>query len=100
MKSEVIDPGRVAAIVAEEGLEAAEILQRLAANTSLDPFPEGQVEIKQVVEYIADRMRTVSEAGCGRLERLEQLDPVSQSLVCELLDQIEKQLWMFESSRP
>lgn len=71
----------------------------VAANTSLDPFPEGRLQVKQVVEYIADRLRTVSEAGRSRLARLEQVDPVSQSLVCELLEQIEKQLWMFESAR-
>lgn len=36
----------------------------------------------------------VSEVG----QRLEQLDPVSQSLVCEMFEQFEKQLWMFELS--
>jgi starvation-inducible DNA-binding protein len=160
-KSEVMAHGRAAAIVPEERLEAAGILQRLltdvidlalqakqahwnlrgsefrsvhlqldevvetsrqysdrlaerclalgvaadgrvasvAANTHLDPFPEGRLEVELVIEYVADRLRTISEAGRSRLERLEQVDAVSQSLMCEFLEQIEKQLWMFESSR-
>jgi starvation-inducible DNA-binding protein len=71
----------------------------VASGTSLEPFPEGRIEDRQVLQYIADRLRTISEVGHSRLERLDEVDPVSQSLVCELLEQIEKQLWMFESSR-
>jgi starvation-inducible DNA-binding protein len=81
------------------GVAADGRVASVAANTDLDPFPEGRLEVKQVIEYVADRLRTVSEAGRSRLARLEQVDPVSQSLVCEFLEQIEKQLWMFESSR-
>jgi starvation-inducible DNA-binding protein len=71
----------------------------VASGTDLEPFPEGRLEDNDVVEHIAARLLTVSEAGRSRLARLEQIDPVSQNLVCELLDEIEKQLWMFESSR-
>lgn len=161
MKGEAIAKGRAAALVTEERLEAAGILQRLltdtidlslqakqahwnvrgpdfrsihlqlddlvktgrtysdrfaerclalgvaadgrvasiAAGTSLEAFPEGRIGGKRVVEYVAERLRTVSEVARSRLERLEQVDPVSQSLVCEFLEQLEKQLWMFESSR-
>lgn len=148
MNSEVMEQGRAAAIVPEERLEAAGILQRLlidiidltlqakqahwnlrgsgfrsihlqldelveagraysdrlaerclalgvaadgraasvAANTNLDPFPEGRLEVKQVIESVAERLRTVSETARSRLARLEQVDPVSQSLVCESLE--------------
>jgi len=72
----------------------------VVATTDLDPFPEGRIDDRQAVEQIASRLRTCSEAGRSRLEELGQADAVSQNLVCELLEQIEKQLWMFESSRP
>ena len=71
----------------------------VASDTDLDPFPEGRVEDKRAVTLIADRLRTLSEAGRSRLEELGHADPVSQNLVCELMEQVEKQLWMFESSR-
>jgi len=72
----------------------------VGADTDLEPFPEGRIEDKQAIEYVSDRLRTISEVGRSRLERLEQVDSVSQNLVCELLEQVEKQLWMLESSRP
>ena len=71
----------------------------IAANTSLDPSPEGRIEDTRVVEHMVERLHAVSEVGRSRLQRLERADPVSQNLVCEFLEQIEKQLWMFESSR-
>ncbi|SRR5581483_2315414 len=71
----------------------------IASNTDLDPFPEGRLEDRRAVVHIADRLRTVSEAARSRLEELGQADAVSQNLVCELLEEMEKQLWMFESSR-
>jgi starvation-inducible DNA-binding protein len=71
----------------------------IAADTDLEPFPEGRVEEKQVVRLIAERLRTFSEVGRSRLEHLNQCDSISQNLVCELMEQMEKQLWMFEASR-
>lgn len=71
----------------------------IAASTDLDPLPEGRIEDKRVVQLIAERLRTLSEVGRSRLDRLNQCDAVSQNLVCELMEQIEKHLWMFEASR-
>ena len=71
----------------------------VAAGTDLDPFPEGRIEVNDVLERMSFSLRTVSQAGRSRILRLERIDPVSQNLVCDLLEDIEKQLWMFESSR-
>lgn len=72
----------------------------VAAGTDLDPFPEGRIEVNSVLQRMSAGLRTVSEAGRSRILRLERIDPVSQNLVCDLLENIEKQLWMLESSRP
>jgi starvation-inducible DNA-binding protein len=74
-------------------------LATVAAGSHLDPFPEGRIEDEQVVELIAARLQTVSEAGRSRLNPLGELDPVSQDLVNEVLTGIEKYLWMVEAHR-
>lgn len=72
----------------------------VAGTTHLDEFPEGRVADHDVVELIVDRLKTMSEIGRSRLGELGNLDPVSQDLVNEALEDIEKQLWMFEAHRP
>ena len=81
------------------GVAADGRVQSIAADSDLVQFPEGRMDDSRVVEHISQRLRTVSEVGRSRLERLGQADPTSQNLVCDLLEQMEKQLWMFESSR-
>ena len=42
----------------------------------------------------------MSEARRSRLGQLGDLDVVSQDLVIEVLEGIEKHLWLFEAHRP
>jgi len=53
-----------------------------------------------VVDLMVDRLHTMSEAGRSHLGQLGDLDMVSQDLVIEVLQDVEKQLWMFEAHRP
>jgi starvation-inducible DNA-binding protein len=72
----------------------------ISRDSRLDAFPEGRVEDAMVVDLMVDRLHTVSEAGRSRLGQLGELDAVSQDLVLEVLEDIEKHLWMFEAHRP
>ena len=69
-------------------------------DSRLDVFPEGRVEDSAVVDLMVDRLHTMSDAGRSHLGQLGDLDMVSQDLVIEVLQDIEKQLWMFEAHRP
>jgi starvation-inducible DNA-binding protein len=68
-------------------------------TSHLDPFPEGRISDDEAVNLIVARLETVSQVGHSRLGQLGELDPVSQDLVIEVLQGIEKQLWMFEAHR-
>jgi starvation-inducible DNA-binding protein len=72
----------------------------VSRNSRLDAFPEGRIEDQAVVDLMVDRLYSVSKAARGRLDRLGELDPVSQDLVNDVLENVEKHLWMFEAHRP
>ncbi|TAK21814.1 MAG: DNA starvation/stationary phase protection protein [Chloroflexota bacterium] len=82
------------------GVAADGRLTTLARNTHLEPFPGGRIADHQVVELIGAGLQTVSEVGRSRLGQLGELDLVSQDLVIEVLDGIEKRLWLLEAHRP
>jgi starvation-inducible DNA-binding protein len=81
------------------GVAADGRLETVAGDTHLDPFPEGRIEDTDVVEAMVTRLQVVSEAGRSRLGELGDLDPVSQDVVIEVLEAVEKQLWMMEAHR-
>lgn len=82
------------------GVAADGRVASVARDTHLDEFPEGRVDDRDVVELIANRLHTVSEAARSRLGKLGELDVVSQDIVIEVLEEIEKHLWMVEAHRP
>lgn len=81
------------------GVAADGRVQSIAADSDLYRFPEGRIDDNDIVDHVSLRLRTVLEVGRSQLEKLGQIDRTSQNLVCELLEQMEKQLWMFESYR-
>lgn len=101
---ELVDTARKHADVMAErclalGVAADGRLRTLASDTHLDPFPEGRIDGRSVIDLIVNRLETISEAGRRQLIRLGEIDPVSQDLVIQALDDFEKQLWMFDAHR-
>jgi len=82
------------------GIPADARAATVSRDSRLPTFPGGRVEDHQVVDLIVDDLHTLSEAGRSRLGRLGELDAVSQDLVMEVLEDVEKQLWTFEAHRP
>lgn len=81
------------------GMAADGRLSTLTRATHLSAFPEGRIDDRQVVTLVVERLHTISEVARRRLKKLGDADPVSQDLVNEVLEGLEKQLWMFESFR-
>jgi starvation-inducible DNA-binding protein len=71
----------------------------LVRDSHLDELPEGRLDDHRVVDLVVERLETVSQVARSRLAQLGDLDPVSQDLVIEVLEGLEKQLWMFEAHR-
>jgi starvation-inducible DNA-binding protein len=102
---ELVESAREAADTLAErclalGVPADARAATVSRDSRLPAFPEGRVEDHQVVDLIVDDLHTVSEAGRSRLGLLGELDVVSQDVVIEVLEDVEKHLWMFEAHRP
>jgi starvation-inducible DNA-binding protein len=67
----------------------------IAKASPLPPFPAGQVEDDEVVALITEALADVCGHVRHRVEHTEELDPVSQDLLIEVLQTLEKQHWMF-----
>jgi len=67
------------------------------AQSSLPAFPIGYQDTHRVVAEIADRMRLVVQDARLGLDRLGEIDPVSQDLVIGILEALEKHLWMLQA---
>jgi starvation-inducible DNA-binding protein len=71
----------------------------IAATTPFAEFPAGRIHDDKVVELIIERLDPVIEASRARIERLDDLDLVSQDLVIGIVAGLEKQRWMFAAQR-
>lgn len=99
---EIIDQVRIGSDeVAERlvtiGVAADGRAATVAANTSLEAFPDGEVTVQQTIGLIADRMAVIAKAMRERIEALGDIDPVSEDMLIGITAPIEKQLWMLQS---
>jgi starvation-inducible DNA-binding protein len=71
----------------------------VAKTTPLPDFPAGQVIDDEVVALITEALAEVCGSVRKRVEHTEELDPVSQDLLIEVLQTLEKQHWMFAAQK-
>jgi starvation-inducible DNA-binding protein len=71
----------------------------VAAESPFSEFPSGRISDDKVVELVVERLDQVIQASRGRIERLDDLDLVSQDLVIGIVAGLEKQRWMFAAQR-
>jgi starvation-inducible DNA-binding protein len=69
----------------------------LVADSNLDALPDGRPNVEQVVTLIADRLATVAGTLRQGIERLQDVDAVSENMLQDFCQQIEKHLWMIQS---
>ncbi|MEN3306555.1 MAG: starvation-inducible DNA-binding protein [Micromonosporaceae bacterium] len=67
----------------------------VAKSSPLPAFPEGQVGDDEVVALITEALADVCGHVRRRVEHTEELDAVTQDLLIEVLETLEKQHWMF-----
>ncbi len=71
----------------------------VAETTQVLPFAEGFVEDDKVIRLVGDQLSGVVERARTAIERLGELDLVSQDLVIEILRGLEKHLWMLQAQQ-
>jgi starvation-inducible DNA-binding protein len=67
----------------------------LAATTTLEEFPEGEVSVERAVAVIGERILTVVNVIRGVHDDVDDQDPTSADVLHTILEGLEKQRWMF-----
>jgi starvation-inducible DNA-binding protein len=74
--------------------------QAVAAGEDRTAIERGPVEDQVVLRLLARRLAEVSERARRRLDRLGELDVVSQDVMIEVVRTLEQQLWMSRAQLP
>jgi starvation-inducible DNA-binding protein len=72
----------------------------VAAGNDQTAIERGPVDDRAVLVLLAGRLAEVSERSRQRLERLGELDLVSQDVLIEVVRKLEEQLWMSRAQLP
>jgi starvation-inducible DNA-binding protein len=68
--------------------------------SGLDPGAAGPVDAAEAVRLISGRVADVAQRVRSRLERVGELDLVSQGILIEVSRTLEQHLWMFRAQLP
>ena len=71
----------------------------VAKESPLPEVPDGRVADTTVVDVVVEALSTVINRMRPRIDRLGDLDPVTQDLMIEVLAGLEKQRWMFSAQQ-
>jgi starvation-inducible DNA-binding protein len=71
----------------------------VAKESPLAEVPEGRLTDRTVVELVVTALTTVTERLQPRVERLGELDPVTQDVLIGVQAGLEKQRWMFSAQQ-
>src|SRR5882757_9392415 len=101
---ELTDEARAAAdAVAERAVTIGDApdgrVSTVAKESPLPEVPDGRVADTTVVDLVVDALSTVINRMRPRVDRLGDLDPVTQDLLIEVLAGLEKQRWMFSAQQ-
>jgi starvation-inducible DNA-binding protein len=72
----------------------------VAASKDQAAVEPGPVEDQAVIGLLARRLAEVSERARARIDRLGELDAVSQDVLIEVVRELEEQLWMSRAQLP
>jgi starvation-inducible DNA-binding protein len=92
--SDTVAERAVALGVAPDGQAAA------VAGSGLEPVDAGSLDTDMATRRLVERLADVTERIRSRMDRLGELDLVSQDVLIETLRELEKQQWMLRVSLP
>ncbi len=69
----------------------------VAAQSDLEPYPQDFVNVSETIERVADAMKTTIDAIRTAIEKVGDLDPISEDLCIATSAQLEKHLWMLQA---
>ena len=69
----------------------------VAAGSPLSPVAADAIESRAVVRAITDRIAQVSETARERMDRIAEIDAVSQDVLIDVVRALERQQWMLRA---
>jgi len=71
----------------------------IVKHTGLESLPEGILKENEVLLRITDQLATAAARGRTSIDRLGSTDKISENMLMEIVEGLEKHLWMFSSQR-
>jgi starvation-inducible DNA-binding protein len=81
------------------GVPASGQAPNIAQQSSLDPLPEGTIRDKEAISLICDRVAMTATRARRTADSLGDLDLASQDMILEILQGLEKHLWMLRAQQ-
>lgn len=87
----------VAERIAALGVAADGRSSTVAQNSDLEGYPSDFVKVQETVTRVADAMKTTIEHLRFAIEKLGELDPISEDMLIAISGPLEKHLWMVQA---
>ncbi len=79
------------------GIPADGRVSTVAAESSVDAYPAGFVKVSETISRVADALKQVIDSLRSAIEKLGDLDAISEDMLIALSGELEKHLWMLQA---
>ncbi len=79
------------------GVEPDGRASTVAENSSLKAYPAEFVDVSRTITLVADALKTTITELRSAIEKLGELDPVSEDMCISISASLEKHLWMLQA---
>jgi starvation-inducible DNA-binding protein len=93
--SDTVAERAVALGIAPDGRAAT-----VSTGSGIEPVDAGSLDTDAATRQLVERLEDVTERIRSRMDRLGEIDLVSQDVLIEVIRDLEKQLWMLRVSLP
>ncbi|WP_182867317.1 DNA starvation/stationary phase protection protein Dps [Stieleria mannarensis] len=87
----------VAERIAALGLPADGRSGTVASNSDLADYPRDFQQVDDTISLVADALKTTIDGLRGAIDKLGDIDPVSEDLCIAITGPLEKHLWMVQA---
>ena len=81
------------------GVSADGLASVVARDSGLESLPEGIIDDQAVLRRVTHQLATAATRARGSIERFGVSDKVSEDILIQVVEGLEKHLWMFRSQQ-
>jgi starvation-inducible DNA-binding protein len=74
--------------------------ETVAASVPHSRIERGPLDARTVLRELVHRLAEVTALGRDRIDRVGELDPISQDVLIDVIRELEEQLWMLRAQLP